>query len=48
MPTMVILVLDNVDRLEDVLTAWWEAGAPGCHHPREQRRGALPGAAGRA
>lgn len=29
MPTMVILVLDNVDRLEDVLTAWWEAGAPG-------------------
>ncbi len=29
MSTMVILVLDNVDRLEDVLTAWWEAGAPG-------------------
>lgn len=29
MPTMVVLVLDNVDRLEDVLTAWWEAGAPG-------------------
>ncbi len=29
MPTVVFLVLDNVDRLEDVLTAWWEAGAPG-------------------
>ncbi len=29
MPTMVILILENVDRLEDVLTAWWEAGAPG-------------------
>lgn len=29
MPTMVVLVLDNVDRLEDVLAAWWEAGAPG-------------------
>ncbi|MGE5602640.1 MAG: hypothetical protein ACM30E_06290 [Nitrososphaerales archaeon] len=29
MPTMVILVLENVDRLEDVLNAWWEAGAPG-------------------
>jgi hypothetical protein len=29
MPTMVILVLDNMDRLEDVLTAWWNAGAPG-------------------
>jgi hypothetical protein len=27
--TMVILVLDNVDRLEEVLTAWWDAGAPG-------------------
>jgi hypothetical protein len=26
---MVILVLDNVDRMEDVLAAWWEAGAPG-------------------
>lgn len=29
MPTLVILVLDNVDRLEDVLNAWWDAGAPG-------------------
>lgn len=29
MPTMVILVLDNVDRLEEVLTAWWDAGSPG-------------------
>jgi nitrogen regulatory protein P-II 1 len=29
MPTMVILVLDNVDRLEEVLTAWWDAGASG-------------------
>ena len=29
MPTMVILVLDNVDKLEDVLTAWWDAGSPG-------------------
>ncbi len=29
MPTMVILVLDNIDRLEDVLTAWWDAGSPG-------------------
>lgn len=29
MPTMVILVLDNIDRLEDVLTAWWQAGVPG-------------------
>jgi hypothetical protein len=29
MPAMVILVLDDVDRLEDVLNAWWDAGAPG-------------------
>ncbi len=29
MPTMVILVLDDVDRLEDVLAAWRKAGAPG-------------------
>ncbi len=29
MPTMVILVLDNVDKLEEVLTAWWDAGSPG-------------------
>ena len=29
MPTMVILVLDNVEKLDDVLTAWWDAGAPG-------------------
>ncbi len=29
MPTVVVLVLDDVDRLEDVLTGWWEAGAPG-------------------
>jgi hypothetical protein len=29
MPTMVVLVLDNVDYLEEVLEAWWEAGAPG-------------------
>lgn len=29
MPTMVILVLDNVDRLEEVLGAWWDAGVPG-------------------
>lgn len=29
MPTMVILVLDNVDRLEDVLDAWWKGGVPG-------------------
>jgi hypothetical protein len=29
MPTIVILVLENVDRLEDVLSAWWETGAPG-------------------
>ena len=29
MPTMVILVLDNVEKLDDVLAAWWEAGAPG-------------------
>ena len=29
MATMVILVLDNVEHLEDVLTAWWGAGAPG-------------------
>lgn len=29
MPTMVILVLDNIDKLEDVLVAWWEAGSPG-------------------
>lgn len=29
MPTMVVLVLNDVDRLEDVLTAWWEAGVPG-------------------
>jgi hypothetical protein len=26
---MVILVLDNVDKLDDVLVAWWDAGAPG-------------------
>lgn len=29
MPTMVILVLDNIDRLEGVLDAWWDAGVPG-------------------
>ena len=29
MPTLIVLVLDNVDRLDDVLAAWWEAGAPG-------------------
>ena len=29
MPAMVILVLDNVEKLDDVLAAWWEAGAPG-------------------
>ena len=29
MPTMIMLVLDNVERLEDVLTAWWQVGAPG-------------------
>ena len=29
MPTMVILVLDNVDKLDEVLMAWWDAGAPG-------------------
>ncbi len=29
MPTMVILVLDNVEKLEDVLLAWWDAGCPG-------------------
>jgi nitrogen regulatory protein PII len=29
MPSMVILVLDNLDKLEDVLLAWWDAGSPG-------------------
>jgi len=29
MPTMIVLVLDNVDKLEEVLTAWWDAGSPG-------------------
>jgi hypothetical protein len=26
---MVILVLDDVEKLDDVLAAWWESGAPG-------------------
>jgi hypothetical protein len=26
---MVILVLDNVDLMDEVLVAWWDAGAPG-------------------
>jgi hypothetical protein len=26
---MVVLVLDNVEKLDDVLNAWWDAGAPG-------------------
>lgn len=29
MPTMVIMVLDDVDKLEDVLHAWREAGSGG-------------------
>ncbi len=29
MPATVVFVLENVDRLEDVLNAWWEAGVPG-------------------
>jgi hypothetical protein len=29
MPAMVILVLDDVDKLDEVLVSWWDAGAPG-------------------
>jgi hypothetical protein len=29
MSAMVVLVLDNVDLLDEVLMAWWDAGAPG-------------------
>ncbi len=29
MPAMVILVLENVDKLDEMLVAWWDAGAPG-------------------
>lgn len=29
MPAMVILVLENVEKLDEVLVAWWDAGAPG-------------------
>ena len=29
MPAMVILVLEDVDKMDEVLVAWWDAGAPG-------------------
>ena len=39
MPTMILMVLNDVDRLEDVMRAWQAAGAGGITTPGEQRRG---------